>query len=56
MPIWDRTLRGGAEKGTVASVSTSIQEKASSLALTLMPDNSISPYLSLEPFELLSQH
>ena len=46
---------GGLSKGTMASASTSVWEKAAPLALSLKPDNSVPPHMSLVPFELLPQ-
>ena len=44
----------GLRKGTMASASTSAWEKAAPLALTMMPDYSVTPHMSLVPFKLLS--
>ena len=41
--VWGGSLR----KGTMASASTFIWKKAAPQALTLMPDNSVPPWLSL---------
>ena len=43
--VWGGSLR----KGTMASASTFIWKKAAPQALTLMPDNSVPPWLSLVP-------
>ena len=46
---------GGLIKGIMASASSPVWEKASPLALALMLDNLVPPYMSLVPFELLLQ-
>lgn len=43
-------------KGTVVAASTLVPERATSPALALMPDNSVSLHMSLALFELLSLH
>ena len=48
-------LGGGLIKGTMASTSTSVWEKVTLPALTLMPDSSLSPHMPLVPFKLLPQ-
>ena len=49
------SVGGGFIKGTIASASSSVWEKAAHSALTLIWDNSVSPYLSLVPFKLMPQ-
>lgn len=44
---------GGLNKETMESARTSVREKATSLALTVKPDNSISPCISLALIEQL---
>lgn len=46
---------GGLNKGAVPSASTSFWEKGTPPALILKPDKSVSPCMSLTPFELLPQ-
>ena len=56
--IWHQAASSvgeGLRKGTVVSASTSIWEKDAPPGLTLMPDNSVPPHMSLVPFELLPQ-
>ena len=48
-PAW-----AGLSKVTTAFASTAVREKAAPPALTLKLNNSVSPYMSLAPFELLS--
>lgn len=45
----------GLDKGAVASVSASVWGDTVPPALALEPDNSVPPYVSLAPFELLPQ-
>ena len=47
------SVGGGLSKGTMASASTSVWEKAAFPALTLMPNNSFPTYMSVMPFKLL---
>ena len=47
---------GQAQQKNNGTANTSVWEKAVPLALALMPDNSICPYVSLVPLELLSLH
>ena len=47
---------GGLSRGTMASASTSVWEKAAPPALTKKPDNSVNACVSLVPFELLPHH
>ena len=44
---------GGLSRGTMASASTSVWEKAAPTALALKSDHSFLPHLSLTLFELL---
>ena len=49
------SVGGGLRKGAMASASTSVWEKVASLALILVPNNSVPPHVSLAPFKLLPQ-
>ena len=48
------SVGGGLIKGTSASASTSVWEKAAPPALTLMPNNSVPPHVSLMPCKQLT--
>lgn len=50
-----RLGEGRLKKGTMASTSTSIWEKAATPALSLKPDFTVSHHIALVPFELLIQ-
>ena len=51
------SVLGGLSKGTMASAGTSVWEKAVLLTLpTPKSDSSVSPWMSLVPFQLLLQH
>lgn len=43
----------GFRKGTMVYANTSVWETAASLALTLMPDTTVLPFMTLMPLELL---
>ena len=53
--IFVGSVGGGFRKGKMAFASTSVWEKASPPALTLMPGDLDLPCTSLDPFQLLSQ-
>ena len=50
---WPAPAEGQLRKGTMASVHTSVWEKAAPAALTIKLDNSIPTHIYLVPFKVL---